>query len=181
MLLISKGMYDAFYCRRKWLVIENSDPAMFTQCSYYFRLGAVMGQGEFRPLDKAVRIGNRESLRVLSLESFKVSDRVLGIIGPCSELVLADLTLHCSPFVDPCFKGSLEFILENRSESTIEITAGMRIGKVMFFDVGETCIDLDEYIVLQEKTARLTTRLKARDMMREWVEKLYDQEGPIED
>jgi len=181
MLLISKGMYEAFYGPRGYLTINPINDSLFTPNCYYFRLGGIREQKEVMPLQESVTIGKREAKRIFSLETFSLSERAFAVIGPCSELICKGLSLRNSPTIDPGFSGSLEMMIENLTDDRLSLEPGMVIGKAVFFDVSETMIDLDSYVRLEKQRAVWVARKQAGDKIREagvWIEKMIDTEGP---
>lgn len=181
MLLISKGMYEAFYCPWNYLTIDPIDNSLFTPNCYYFRLGGMGEQKEVVPLEKPATLGRREVKRVFTLETFSLSERIFAVIGPCSELMCKGLCLRCSPTIDPGFSGSLEMFIENLTENRASLEPTMVIGKAVFFDVSETMIDLDKYVRLEKQKAIWVARKQAGEKIKEagiWIEKMIDTEGP---
>lgn len=181
MLLISKGMYEAFYGPRGYLKIDPIDDSLYTPNCYYFRLGGIGDQEEVVPLEESVTLGKREAKRLFSLETFSLSERIFAMIGPCSELISKGLCLRNSPTIDPGYSASLEMLIENLTDNRVSLEPAMVIGKAVFFDVSETMIDLDSYVRLEKQKAVWVARKKAGDKIREaWVsiEKMIDTEAP---
>jgi len=181
MILISKGMYEAFYGPRNYLKIEPIDDSSFTPNCYYFRLGGIKEEGHVVPLEEPVTLGRRQIKRVFSAETFSLSERVFALIGPCSELICSGLSLRNSPTIDPGYSGCLEMLIENLNDERVSIKPAMIIGKAVFFDICETMIDLDEYVRLEKQKAVWIARKQAGEKIREagiWIEKTIDTEPP---
>ena len=181
MILISKGMYEAFYGPHRYLTIDPIDNSLFTPNCYYFRLGGIGEKEQVVPLEKSVTLGKHEAKRVFSLETFFLSERVFAIIGPCSELICKGLCLRNSPTIDPGFLGGLEMIIENLTDNRVSLEPAMVIGKAVFFDISETMIDLDRHVRPEKQKAVWGARKQAGEKIREagiWVEKMIDTEAP---
>ena len=87
-------MYDAVYSKRNFAAIANYEPNHHHTCFYYFRLGAAAGQdGKPDVRSSRVIIPKNGFVRIWSLETFKLSERVLGLFGPNSELIIKGLQL----------------------------------------------------------------------------------------
>ena len=182
MQLISKGMYAAVYSPREDLVIEPLDQALFGANFYYFRVGGVAVSDEVVPMTEPVTVPPGASIRVFTLERFVLSERVLGLIGPCSEFVLGGFSLAHSPTVDPGFAGALEVVIRNPSDAARAVYPGMKIGKAVFFDVSDSLLDLHRYIDHQKHEAGFRERRRiGDDLFKFWKEKIVDAEGPIQE
>src|SRR5437870_4574205 len=120
--MISKFMYDAVYQPRRFLQIEPYAEQNHISNFYYFRLGGIDHDGEVvRPVNGSLRVQGNSMLAVWSLEEFSLSERVLGLFGPTSDLVHKGLQLVHSPSIDPGFTGSLALGLKNNTGSAIDI------------------------------------------------------------
>lgn len=183
MLLISKGMYDVLYAPRKYLIIDPIDDASFASTCYYFRLGAIREGEKLISLNEPVSLGKRERKCMFTVETFTLKERVLALIGPCTELMGKGLCLHNSPTIDPGFSGSLEMFLENMTDSSISLDPGMTIGKAVFFDVSDTIIDLAEYVFSEKQKTAYITRKQIGNKIREsltWIERdIIDKGNPV--
>lgn len=98
--------------------------------------------------------------QVWSLESFTLSGRMLGLFCSPSALFDRGLQLLNSPFIDPTFEGALSLVLLNLSGEIQTIHAGEKIGKVCFFDVGDTLFNPQSFVENQ-KRRDLTERYEA--------------------
>src|SRR5262249_52374533 len=114
--------------------------------SYYFRLGS-----QYRSLranDAPLHELNERSpkliippsgvIKVYSMESFFLSNKVMAIFGQISELAKFGLQMLHSPFIDPTYHGQLEMAMANPTDESVELEWQQRIGKVCFFDVSDT-------------------------------------------
>jgi dUTPase len=181
MQLISKGMYEALYRPQGTLIIDPFDESLFCASFCYFRLGGLGAEEGVLPLTEQIELRKREVRRVFTLETFKLSGAVLGLLGPCSELLLKGLVLHNSPTIDPGFEGSLEMLLENNTDQGLNVRPGTKIGKVVFFDVRDSLLDLHQYVDTERKKAAWVARRQAGDKILEaaaWIEKMIDSEAP---
>jgi deoxycytidine triphosphate deaminase len=132
--------------RGTYLDIINFDPKRLQHTSYYFSLGReyeILDSGDSRLL----RLDDKTQHLVLppqgyavikSHETFMLSDKVIGLIGPISDFVRWGLGLVHSPFIDPMFHGQLELGLLNRLPKAATVRLGQAIGKVSFFDISDT-------------------------------------------
>lgn len=132
--------------RGTYLDIINFDNSRLQHTSYYFGIGRdceIYDREEFH----LTRMGNGTPGLTLpqggyaiikSNEVFMLSEKVLGILGPVSDLMRLGLELVHSPFIDPLFYGQLELGLWNRLPRTVTLSIGQIIGKVSFFDISDT-------------------------------------------
>jgi dUTPase len=142
MLLVSKLMYGSIYGPQGALRIIPYEAANLGTSHYYFRLGAKREGRHVVPIDsRGLSIEPHNFAQIWSLESFTLSERVMGIFGSPSSLFDHGLQLLNSPFIDPSFDGALSLVLSNLSGEIQTIHAGEKIGKVSFFDVGDTFFD----------------------------------------
>src|SRR5438046_1818240 len=108
MLVISKLMYESIYEPHGSLKISGYEAANHLSSHYYFRLGAMRKGREVVPIDgNGLSIAPHSLMQVWSLESFVLSERVLGLFGSLSALFDRGLQLLNSPFIDPTFNGAL--------------------------------------------------------------------------
>ena len=181
MHLISKGMFHENYYPNEDINIRPYEDSLFASSCYYFRLGGFQEGGKAIPILQPVELKKNEIRPVFSLETFTLSNRVVALIGPCSELLLSSILLHNSPIIDPGFSGSLELLIENRADKVIRLEPGMRIGKAVFFDIANTQLDLQQYVQNEKDTEIWKARSEAGRVIRKavgWVEKTIDSEGP---
>lgn len=73
-----------------------------------------------------------------SLERFHCSDKVIGIFGQNSNLILQGLRLNHSPTIDPTFTGVLDMGIENLLDWPVPIKYADPIAKISFFDISDT-------------------------------------------
>ena len=100
-------------------------------------------------------------MKIWSLESFHLTDRVLGLFGSTSALALRGLQLVHSPAIDPLFEGSLELGIRNVSASDVELKVGDSIGKLQLFDVSDSIIEAEKFIDDAVQNAKLQERRDA--------------------
>lgn len=181
MHLISKAMYQANFSPKEDISIRPYEDSLFAPSCYYFRLGGFHKGGKAVAMVEPLELCKNETKSVFSLETFSLSSKVFAIIGPCSELLISRIFLHNSPVIDPGFSGSLEMLIENRTDEAIVLEPGMRIGKAVFFDIADTQLDLQQYVQREKDMAIWEARAEAGRVIREaehWVEKIIDSEGP---
>lgn len=179
MFMISKFMYDAAYKPRNFLSIEPYEQKNHISNFYYFRLGAEWRDGKVIPLEKRLAIPKYGFATIWSMERFKLGERILGIFGNLSELVLKGLDLVHSPSIDPGFDGSLALSIRNNTSRSIDILLGQRIGKILFFDVSDTIISSEDFVqnILKEK--ELVERKKAGEvMLKTYAEFMKEESEP---
>lgn len=129
-----------------YLDIVNFNESRLQHTSYYFSLGRDYEIAEGDGFKLSRLDGERKHLVlppggyavIRSHETFILSDKVMGIIGPVSDFVRWGLELVHSPFIDPLFNGKLELGLWNRLQRDAAVILGQRIGKVSFFDISDT-------------------------------------------
>ncbi len=158
-------MYDAAYKPRDFLNIEPYEEKNHISNFYYFRLGAEYRDGKPIPIQERLSVPKYSFMTVWSMERFRLSERVLGIFGNLSELVLKGIQLVHSPSIDPGFNGSLALGIRNNNSHSVDISFGQNIGKILFFDVSDTIISAEQFVqnVLKEK--ELEDREKAGEVM----------------
>jgi len=130
----------------QYLDIVGFQEEFLQHTSYYFRLGTdyeLKGAAEsrlYRLTDQkpTLELKPNDYAVIKTLESFFLSDKVLGVFGQASELMAAGLALVHSPFIDPLFRGRMEMGLSNLTSKTVSIRLGQIIGKVSFFDISDT-------------------------------------------
>jgi deoxycytidine triphosphate deaminase len=130
----------------QYLDIVNFAESSLQHTSYYFRLGPdyeLKATAETRIFrlteEKPTLLLEPNSYAVIkTLESFSLSDKVLGILGQTSKLMAGGLQLIHSPFIDPLFQGQMELGLSNLTSKSVTIRLGQIIGKVSFFDISDT-------------------------------------------
>ena len=129
------------------LLIDDFDKGALNPTFYDFHLGTTYAvwsgvRGKFYRStvigqDEAIVIPPRGYVLVHSLEKFHLSESVMALLGPVSDLARNGLRLNNSPFIDPGFNGWLEFGLENVLDERHILLPGRTLGKVTFFDVGD--------------------------------------------
>lgn len=143
-----------------YLDIANFDASFLQHTFYYFRLGSeyeIQVSDEFQTHrltgEKPVLTLEPNGYAVVkSHETFKLSDKVMAVLGPSSDFVRSGLELVHSPFIDPLFHGQLEMGLRNRLSKRVNLRLGHRIGKIAFFDVSDSRpIQLIEGSVVEHK------------------------------
>jgi len=178
MHLISKGMYEAHYNPKKEIIIGQFEESLFTASYYYFRLGGTADDGNVVPIKQPFNLRKRELKRVFSLETFELSERAFAILGPCTELLFKGLKLHNSPTIDPGFSGSLEMLIENYTDEIVVLEPAMKVGKVVFFDISDSLLDLHQYVQVEKIKSIWKTRYEAGQIIHDWIEKKIDAESP---
>jgi len=178
MLLILKEMYNKIYFPKREIIIGQFDDSLFTASYYCFRLGAIVDDIGISPIKEPVSLRRHDFLRIFSLETFALSSRMFALLGPCTDLLFMGLKLHNSLTIDPGFSGSLEMLLENYTDKSVLVKPGMKIGKVVFFDVGDSLIGLHEQIQLDPIKATWKARREAGQIITDWIEKNIDAELP---
>jgi len=158
MRLISRSMYETIYLPGNLLRVGNYHEENHVGTFYYFRLGATEDAGHLIPVDGGITLEPRESRHVWSLESFHLSAKVLGLFGGISSLIGEGLQLVNSPSIDPGFTGLLELAIINHRNEPVQLPASANIGKVLFFDVSDSVIDVDDFLASTLKQAELRKR-----------------------
>ncbi len=133
------------------LRIGRFEDSCLQHTAYYFRLGHAYEhrneRGDWIPgrldVDKDLTLGPGETVRIESRESFRLGDRVLGMLGGTSSIARDGLLLLHGPFIDPLFpdediSGRLEMALVNQTKYAQTVKFERRIGKVAFFDISDT-------------------------------------------
>lgn len=73
-----------------------------------------------------------------TLEYFRLPDDLAGRIEGRSSWARLGLLVHATAgFVDPGFAGALTFELSNAGRLPIELTVGLRLGQVCFFQMSQ--------------------------------------------
>jgi deoxycytidine triphosphate deaminase len=131
------------------LFINQFDEAMLQHSCYYIRLGSKFHRsdpdlhddvpGSLSP-GSSLSLRPGELVRVQSAEGFRLSGRVLGLLGEISGFQHAGIMVHHGQAIDPWFPdptlpGPLTFALKNLSESHAGLRWGTPIARVMFYDV----------------------------------------------
>lgn len=139
-----------------YLHIKNFSEKQLKQTAYYFRLGPMY---KLRNTNNWIELTIKKPVIefkpgnyfiVQSFESFRLSEKVLGILGISTDVISLGLRLINAPFIDPCYDRALQFGLHNPLNETICINFLDVIGKVCFFDISDTYpIKLDKS--LEEK------------------------------
>lgn len=153
MFMISRFMYEVIYKPYDLLKIESYEPKNHISNFYYFRLGALNINGKVVPEDSSITIAPNGFETIWSYETFKLSGRVMGLLGNHSKFVDKGLQLVHSPSIDPGFPGgrhdshgSLSLGIKNNTAAPARVEIGEKIGKVIFFDVSDTIIETEKFI-----------------------------------
>lgn len=168
-------IHDAY---KDYLSIIDFEEEMLQHTFYYFRLGT---EYEIKPSQKHTSFnptGDEQNLllqpydyaTIRSHETFKLSDKVMGILGQSSDLIRTGLELAHSPFVDPLYHGKLEMGIWNRLSIPVSIKLGQVIRKVAFFDVSDSSpIKVLEGSIVGQKFKKRVP-LRDDDPVPDWVE-----------
>jgi deoxycytidine triphosphate deaminase len=169
---------------RDYLEIVNFEERLLQHTFYYFRLGSeyeVRDAQGYKILrltkeDQYLNLEPQGYAVIRSHETFRFSNKVMGILGPTSDFVRSGLELVHSPFIDPLFHGKLEMGLWNRLKTPISIRLGQRIGKIAFFDISDTSsVQILEGSIAEQKFKRRIP-LRDDDPVPAWVEEDDPQE-----
>jgi deoxycytidine triphosphate deaminase len=162
MFLIPRTLLSS-YVKNKELQIDPLLEEGLGETFYYFHIGgmlkAVSPQEKVVDLryDKIFSIPPHGFVRIYSLEHFRVSQRILGLFSASSEPIQRKgLSVLNSLAIDPGFTGFLEVGLVNQTEDSVVVQYKDRIGKILFFDVGDT-------YVLDDKTRVTKMKESVRD------------------
>jgi deoxycytidine triphosphate deaminase len=154
------------------LQIEPFDRASLASSYYYFGLGRHYCRFEPETNDwvtgdlsaddsGSLLVHPGEFLLIQSHERFRCSPECLGVLGASSALTRKGLSLQHSPFIDPGFPGPaetgyLELGIKNELPRAVRLTFQERIGKVSFFNVGESDLHtaIDAFHVNRQEFAR---------------------------
>jgi len=150
MYLLNKGLVEN-YIEQELIKIENFEKNNLFSTFYYFRLGnsASVWDREKQKYNKIRLDNNIESNLIIppngyalikSFEKFSLSPKIYATIGQISDLPSSGLQLNCSPTIDPLFTGYLELGLVNILNREAEIPIHSDIGKIVFYDIGDTPI-----------------------------------------
>ncbi len=169
MFMISKLVYQAVFHPGKLLTIDPYDETKHLSNFYYFRLGASAHGDSVVPLKGELSIAKHATVMVYTLERFTLSDRVLGLFGNTTTFIKNGLQLVHGFSVDPGFNGSLLLGIRNNTTSDIRLKPGDIIGKMLFFDVSDSMLNVEEFL----KSALTKESLKQRDEAAEKVLELY--------
>lgn len=175
MFLISKFMFHAVYLPRNYLQIDQYKEANFEGTYYIFRVGAIGDKVKVEK--KPCRIKEGTFLKIWSLESFKLSENILGLFGNSTDLLSRGLKLMNSPFIDPGFEGSLELVIKNFSSKPVDLNYGEVIGKVTFFDIADSHLEAADYLEKEVKKAKYIERLKAAEIINKAHKNLIDKQN----
>lgn len=148
MFLLTDDAIERYRSKEEILIKDFQKRQLGIAC-YYFSLGKYIEiWNEAKNCFQAVTIGtpgkevvelpSRGYAKVRTLETFKFSERVLGIIDQYSGLTDEGLMLNNSPTIDPRFIGPLELGIANLLPRSFPLRFGMLIGKLIFFDVSDT-------------------------------------------
>lgn len=155
----------------KYLSEDNLNPS-----SYYFRIGNHFSENRgdkwqtLSEKNQTITIQPNQLILVTSLESFRLSKRVFGIIGPSTDMQKYGLRILYGQFIDPMFDGHLEIGIHNPFNESISIKFKETLGKVCFFDVSDTypILDNDAHSVYKKKFKR-RKEMKKRFGIPEWA------------
>lgn len=166
MFLISKSAYDAMVrsteqAKEPYLKIINHEPNNHKQTFYKFRYFAPDDGKTVEPTEASVEIKSGSFQSVWSFEAFVLSEKVMAIFGHPSELFGRGLELIHSPFVEPKFYGRLQFVIRNFSDQDITLNPGDNIGKIVFLDISDSEINLEELVKESQENEQNLIRQKA--------------------
>lgn len=146
------------------LCIKNFNPTNLQHTFYYFCLGAnIIYMNESCPEGKSLDLSNGKEkyftlepgdfVTITTRETFRMSERIMGVLGQCGDRVKEGLLLIHSPFIDPCYHGKLKFGLKNIGHKKIRLEYEKSIiGKVSFFDISDTYpIHIKEGSIMDKK------------------------------
>lgn len=158
-------MYDSVYEKRKFLTISPYESDNHITNFYYFRLGAAATNDgtTFIHRKQGITVPRNGFVAIWSLESFHLTERVLGLFGNLSAFVHQGLQLIHSPSIDPGFNGALRLGIKNNTSKKITLPVGTRIGKILFFDVSDSHIEAQQFIKSEIKKKELEDREKTGD------------------
>ena len=135
MTMSDKDIKDAL--NNKELEIKNFSEDSLQPASYDFRVGR---EGISSNIDKIINIEEDgfiiieigEFAVITTLEIFKLSNQIVGIIGMKSGLARKGLILLAGIHIDPGFHGILVLGLFNSGPNKIVLSYGQKIGTVEF-------------------------------------------------
>jgi deoxycytidine triphosphate deaminase len=168
MFMISKLVYQAVF-KPGLLAIEPYEDANHLSNFYYFRLGAEARGEDVVPIKGDITIPKQGFVHVWSMERFTLSDRVLALFGDSTSFVKKGLNLVHGLSVDPGFNGSLLLGIRNNGLAPVVIRPGEIIGKIIFYDVSDSMLNVEEFL----KSALTQEKLKQRDEAAEKILELY--------
>ena len=169
MFMISKVVYQAVFHPGNLLGIEPYDQTNHLSSFYYFRLGAKAEGENVVPIKGELTIPKLSIVNVWSLEKFTLSDRVLGLFGNSTGFVKRGLQLVHGISVDPGFNGSLVLGIRNNTTSEMTLKVGDIIGKILFFDVSDSLLNVEEFL----KSALTAEGLRHREEAAAKILNLY--------
>ena len=172
MFMISKLVYQAVFEPGKMLSIDPYDETKHLGSFYYFRLGAeAVGDDvtQVKPIKTELVIPKQSLVTVWTLERLTLSDRVLGLFGNTTSFVKSGLQLVHGMSVDPGFNGSLVLGIRNNTGTDARLRVGDIIGKIIFFDVSDSMLNVEEFL----KSALTREALKQRDEAADKILQLY--------
>ena len=169
MFMISKLVYKAVFEPGALLRIDPYEEKNHLPSFYYFRLGAQAQGAQVIPIDGSIKIPKQSAVTVWSMERFTLSDRVLGLFGNSTDFVKKGIQLVHGISVDPGFDGSLVLGVRNNSSSEVSVAYGEIIGKIMFFDVSDSMLNVEEFL----KSALTQEKLRQREDAAEKILTLY--------
>ncbi len=164
------------YMKANLLSIDPLSEELLHPTWYYFRLGRATTVFDPQSGDRTDRFLEDEGdtlaipangyARIWSQESFRFSERVLGMFGHLSDLVKKGLALVHSPSIDPHFNGYLEMGLQNLLPREQVVRFGDPIGKLLFFDISDSNpIPTIDQVRTLEKLRKRATLDAVRDQL----------------
>ena len=86
-------------------------------------------------------VGPGDFLLVTTKEKVWLPDDLAARVEGKSSLGRVGLAIHTTAgWIDPGFKGTITLELSNLSKRTLELTVGMKIAQLAFFDMGEPAL-----------------------------------------
>ena len=138
-------------------LLRNADKRNLKNSTYDLTIGEIVPVGRQNVLSRSRSNGGldmyfiepREMVFILSKEEFELPATVTGLASLRTTFTKEGLLALNVGFIDPFFKGPISTALLNFSDRPVEIRAGDKFFRVMFFehaDVSEFRPDIDESI-----------------------------------
>jgi deoxycytidine triphosphate deaminase len=150
-------MCEAIYMPESHIGINPYEEKNHISNFYYFRLGEKHVEDNATIKNGNLIIPKNGFVRVFSLEQFKLSRRVMAMLGNRSTLVEQGLQLIHSPTIDPGYPdsvltghpGYLILGIRNNTSKDVRLPLEERIGKILFYDISDTMINIEEFHLSQ--------------------------------
>lgn len=146
MFMISKLMFETTYRKENLIDIEPYEEKNHIGNFYYFRFGVINQEENIQSRDGKVVIPENGFVRFQSLERFRLSWRVMAHLGNRSALIEQGLQLIHSPTIDPGYPETVA--LDHPGFLTpkkVSLPIGEKVGKILFYDVSDTMIKIEEF------------------------------------